>query len=136
MCWFQRTCDFYSFLFVFIQTFIFIWFQKLWENVCISFFFILLFGCLSGFIDCDKFIHTITNEVYKILLELSKGEFNVAVADRTRLQKSTIIKFWRSKGKFANEGDVLLFDGKKVWYCFFSNYYIEKQEVSCYKTCI
>ena len=50
----------------------------------ISFFFVCIY--------CDDFIHPIKDDEYDILLKLCKGEFYTPVSERTRLQKSTIVK--------------------------------------------
>ena len=61
---------------------------------------------------CNQFIHPAKDEEYEILLKLCKGEFSVPV--RSKLQKSTIIKFWRNREKFSQNKNVLFYDGKKV----------------------
>ena len=117
-------------LFVFIYTFIFIWFEALGKMhvLMISFFFILLFWCLSGFI--DPHYNTITNEEYKILLELCKVS-SMSLIEHDAVTMSTIIKFWRSKGKFTNNRDVISSNWKR--YGILSlEIIIKKQVISCY----
>ena len=65
-------------------------------------------------IKCNQFIHPVKDEEYEILLKLCKGEFSVLVADRSKLQKPTIIKFWRNREKFSQNKNMLFYDGKKV----------------------
>ena len=50
---------------------------------------------------CNQFIHPAKDEEYEIFLKLCKGEFSVPV--RSKLQKSTIIKFWRNREKFKEK---------------------------------
>ena len=52
-------------------------------------------------IKCNQFIHPVKDEEYEILLKLCKGEFSVPLADRSKLQMSTIIKFWSNREKFS-----------------------------------
>ena len=65
-------------------------------------------------IKCDQFIHPVKYEEYEILLKLCKGEFSVTVADRSKQQSSTIIKFWKNRVKSSQNKNVLFYDGKKV----------------------
>ena len=60
------------------------------------------------------FIHPVSEETYNVLLKLCKGEFFVPVANRTNIEKAAVIKYWRNKGTFSFEGNILLHDGKKV----------------------
>ena len=57
-----------------------------------------------------------TDEEYEVILRLLKDEFNVPVAQRTRVQKNAIIKFWRLKTDLSLDvGDEkILFQGWKV----------------------
>ena len=71
------------------------------------FIFILDIRCIYG-------IHSVGEEEYKILVNLAKGTFSVPVKERTRIQKSAVIKFWRSNGKFTVDGNILFYQGKKV----------------------
>ena len=70
----------------------------------------VLFGTISS----SSFIHPVTEETYDVLLKLCKNEFNVPVRERTNVQKAAVVKFWRSNGKFTNEGNSLYYGGKKV----------------------
>ena len=76
--------------------------------------------CSSSKGDRDKrdiFMHTISDEVYQTLLLLAQGRFNVPVKDRTRVQKSTVIRFWRWRYlfNFGQEREpTLYFGGLKV----------------------
>ena len=60
------------------------------------------------------FFHAVDDETYKILLILCNSNFAVPVAKRTNVEKATVVKFWRSKGKFENIDNVLYYDGRKV----------------------
>ena len=72
---------------------------------------------------CDQFIHPVKNEEYEILLKLCEGELSVPVADRPKVQKSTIIKFWRNREKFRQNKNVLFHDSKKVLCLLFLLFY-------------
>ena len=48
----------------------------------------------------NNFIHSVKEKQYDVPVKLFKGEFSILVSECTRLQKSTIMKFWESKGKF------------------------------------
>ena len=74
-------------------------------------------------IKCDQFIHPLKEEECEILLKLCKGEFSVPVANRSNLQKSAIIKFWRNREKFSQNKNVLFYDGKKVLCLLFLLFY-------------
>ena len=60
------------------------------------------------------FIHSVDDEIYRILLKLRNIDFAVAVAKRTNVEKAAVVKFWRLKGKFENTDNVLCYDGRKV----------------------
>ena len=52
-------------------------------------------------------------EEYDIIKDFFTGNFNVPVADKTRLQERAYVKFWRlEKGLFIDLGGNLLY-GKK-----------------------
>ena len=54
-------------------------------------------------------------EEYEIILKLSKGNFYVPVSQRTRIEKSAIVKFWRlRKDLTLDKSGALLYEGKKV----------------------
>ena len=68
-------------------------------------------------LDKTNYIHAISEDDYKILVSLVNGDFNVPVKDRSRLQKSAIIKFWRAQGRFTVDEDtrsILYYEGRKV----------------------
>ena len=65
-------------------------------------------------IKCNQFFHQVKDKQYETLLKLCKGEFSVPVTDRSKLQKSTIFKFWRKREKFSQNKNVLFYDDKKV----------------------
>ena len=75
-------------------------------------FFLFIFFIVD--IRCVHGIHAVGDEEYKALLDLSKGIFSVPVKSRTRIQKSAVVKFWRSNGRFTAEGNILFYEGKKV----------------------
>ena len=74
-------------------------------------------------IKCNQFIHPAKDKEYKILLKLCKGDFSVPVVDRSKLQKSTIIKFWRNRERFYQNKNVLFYDDKKVLCLLFLLFY-------------
>lgn len=55
-------------------------------------------------------------ETYDVILKLLKGEFNVPVASRTRVQRTAIIRFWRNRDQFSmdDDGQTVLCNGKIV----------------------
>ena len=59
------------------------------------------------------FIHSVYDEIYRILLKLRNIDFAVAVAKRTNVEKAAVVKFWRLKGKFENTDNVLCYDRKR-----------------------
>ena len=83
----------------------------------LAIFFALLLGMLTGVDKRPSFRHAIDDEEYKILKQLATGEFVKPVKEQSRKEKSTVVKFWRSKGKYTVSDDdtfVLLYDGKQV----------------------
>ena len=64
----------------------------------------------------NGFIHPVGEEEYNVLLKLANGKFAKPVNERSRVEKSAVIRFWRSKGRFTADGDekVLLYDNKLV----------------------
>ena len=65
----------------------------------------------------EAFIHTMDDETYETLLLLVQGKFNVPVNQRTRLQKSAVVRFWRRRDLFVlgpEERPTLYFNGKKA----------------------
>ena len=82
-----------------------------WRKVLVL--FLLVVSCLAA--RQGKFIHPVEQDEYHVLVKLAQGEFSVPVKERTRAEKSAIIKFWRARGKFTCEDDgTLLFNGRKV----------------------
>ena len=55
-------------------------------------------------VEITAFIHPVGEEEYDVLLQLANGKFSKSVHERTRVEKSAIIRFWRSKGKFTTDG--------------------------------
>lgn len=51
---------------------------------------------------------------YDTILKLTIGDFNVPVAERTRGQKSAIVKFYRLRSGLSVEGGKLFYNGKRV----------------------
>jgi len=57
------------------------------------------------------------DETNETLLLLVQGKFNVPVNQRTRLQKSAVVRFWKRRDLFAlgpEESPTLYFNGKKA----------------------
>ena len=87
-------------------------------------FRILLFSLLAVFFGFsyeverkkrDGYIHTVSDEEYELLLAITKGDFSKPVNERSRQEKSVIIKFWRNKDSYSVDADNnLLYQGKKV----------------------
>ncbi|XP_038044857.1 uncharacterized protein LOC119719458 [Patiria miniata] len=55
-------------------------------------------------------------ETYEVIVALLKGTFVVPVRDRTKAERTALVRFWRNREKFslAEDGHTLLFDGKRV----------------------
>ena len=69
---------------------------------------IVVFSCVSMG-ESNK--HAMRDEQYNIMKDFFTGNFNVPVADRTRLQKSAYVKFWTlRKGLSINLEGSLLYD--------------------------
>lgn len=80
------------------------------------FLFIPFLKVVNG-VEKAKYIHPIGGDEYKILKELTLGTYNKPVKERSTIEKNTIIRFWRAKGKFTVEAGKLYYDGKKVDIC-------------------
>ena len=62
-----------------------------------------------------SYIHAMGDQEYDIIKDLFTGNFNVPVADKTRLQKSAYLKFWRfRKGLSIDLEGNLLYEKKKI----------------------
>ena len=61
------------------------------------------------FLFSNNFIQPVKDEEYYVLVKLCKREFSMPVSQRTRLEKSIIAKFWRSKGKFICDENKLFY---------------------------
>ena len=66
-----------------------------------------------------NYIHSVDEEEYKILKDLTWGTFTKSKKECTRKEKSAVIRFWRAKGKFKVVQGKLYYDGKDVseWLC-------------------
>ena len=62
----------------------------------------------------NNFTYPARDEEYDARVKLCKSEFSIPVSDLTRLQKSTTLKFWRSRGKFTCDGNTLFYNEKKL----------------------
>ena len=69
--------------------------------------------CFVG-IYINNFIHLVKDKKYDVPVKLYKGEFSIPVSESTRLQKSTIVKFWKRKGKFTCNENTLFCNVKKL----------------------
>ena len=61
-----------------------------------------------------NYIHPVDDEDYKILKDLAEGTFTKSKKERTRKEKSAIIRFCRAKGKFKVIQGKIYYDGKEV----------------------
>ena len=62
-----------------------------------------------------SYIRAMGGEEYDIIKDFFIGNFNVPVADRTRLQKGVYVKFWRlQKGLPIDLEGNLLYEKKKI----------------------
>ena len=59
----------------------------------------------------EIFIHPVSEKTYEILTKLCKDEFNVPVA-----AKAAVVKFSQANRKFTWQGNMLLYNRKKVRY--------------------
>ncbi|KAL9983848.1 hypothetical protein ACROYT_G006088 [Oculina patagonica] len=65
----------------------------------------------------EAYIHQVNDEVYDTLLLLVQGKFNVPVNERSRIQRNTVVRFWRRRDQFhlgTESTPTLYFAGKKV----------------------
>lgn len=66
----------------------------------------------------NRQMSAVNDAVYDTLVELTKGEFDVPVKQRSAQQKASCVRFWRNKSKFSiqkvNGEEKLFFDGKAV----------------------
>ena len=69
--------------------------------------------CFVG-IYINNFIHSVKDKKYDVPVKFYKGEFSIPLSESTRLQKLTIVKFWKSKGKFTCNENTLFCNGKKL----------------------
>ena len=78
-------------------------------------FAILLFiFCYFIAIFTANYIHLVDEEDCKILKDPTKGTFTKSKKERTRKEESTVIRFWRAKGRFKVIQGKLYYDGKEV----------------------
>ena len=59
-----------------------------------------------------NYIHWVDEGGYKILKDLAEGTFTKSKKERTRKEKSAVVRFWRAKGKFKVMQGKLYYDGK------------------------
>lgn len=72
--------------------------------------FILNYG------DCG-YIHAMDDEQYKLITTLVKnnGNFEIPAHERTKIQRSAYVKYWRLKEKLSvNSNGMLLYENKQV----------------------
>ena len=79
---------------------------------------VLLLLVAEGASKRTRQICSVDDERYYTLVALCKGEFAVAVYERTTKQKAAYVRFWRQKSKFSvrvdNGEEKLFFDKKEV----------------------
>ena len=61
-------------------------------------------------------VHLLDEEDYKIWKDLAEGTFTKSKKERTRKEKSAVIRFSRATGKFKVIQDKLYYNGKE-WLC-------------------
>ena len=56
------------------------------------------------------------DDTYDVILKSLKGEFHVPVAERSRTQRSALVKLWRNREYYglSEDGQSITFDGKVV----------------------
>ena len=82
------------------------------------FLYVLILFWVSGFCARRQYIHPVDDEQYPILLKLAGGNFKTPVHERSKKEKSAVVKFWRAKGKFEIKDGVLMYDDKQVMTIF------------------
>lgn len=57
-----------------------------------------------------------SDETYDVILNALKGEFNIPVAERSRIQRAALVRLWRNRQHYAlsEDGQAITFDGKLV----------------------
>ena len=94
----------------------------------LAIFFALLLGMLIGVDKRAGFQHAIDDEEYDILKQVATGKFVKPVKERSRKEKTIVVKFWRSKGKYTvsyDDTSALLCDGKQVCADFIVEIYVK-----------
>lgn len=56
------------------------------------------------------------DETYDIILKALRGEFHVPVADRTKCQRSALVRLWRNRNQYSlsDDRESILWNGKLV----------------------
>ena len=80
-------------------------------NVLVLSVFVLLTGAVCS---KRKYIHPVDDEQYPILHKLASGKYRKAVNERSKKERTAVVKFWRAKGKFKVKDGVLMYDEKQV----------------------
>lgn len=59
---------------------------------------------------------SMAEDVYEVIVKKLKGEFNVPVSERTRVQKNALVRLWRNRNLYSlsEDGEFLLCAGKPV----------------------
>ena len=59
---------------------------------------------------------SMNKDVYEVIVKKLKGEFNVPVNERTRVQQTALVRLWRNKDLYSlnEDGETLLCDRKPV----------------------
>ena len=90
--------------------------------------FAFLFGMPIGVDKRAGLRHAIDDEKYEVLKQLAAGKFAKSAKERSRKEKSAVVKFWRSKAKYTVSDDdtsALLYDGKQVCADFIVEIYVK-----------
>ena len=77
--------------------------------------FFLMCSCVNH--NYDAYIHAMNEEEYQIISNLIKdgGRFLMSPLERTKVQKTAYVKYWRLKEKLPmDKNGLLLFEGMKV----------------------
>ena len=61
-----------------------------------------------------KRIHLVDDDQYPLLAKLVEGSFVKLVAERSKKERSAVVKFWSTKGKFEIKDGFLPNNGEKV----------------------
>ena len=85
------------------------------SDVMFQYFVLLVFVLhFTDILATKDYIHPVCDSDYDILKQLAKRTFSKAKKERTREEKSAVVKFWRGKRKFKVVNGKLYFGEREV----------------------